>query len=1047
MVLEVRLLGEQSVVGSSGEGRQPSPRALALLAYLVLSEGFAPSRQQLAGVFWPDSTEPQARTNLRRELHHLRTVLDDDPSLVVSGAALAWHDQPSCLVDVRRFRDARRAARAALAAGDVRAFLDHADAAFAQYRGELMPGAYDDWVLEHRDALRRQCVDLCVPAVREWRRAGDLVRAQEIARLRVNLDPLGESGYRDLMRVQAEAGDRAGAMSTYHRCASVLERELGIGPDPETTRSLELLLGSRPDDRPTVPRPRAARSGAATGLVGRDAETGALVRHWDRACAGASAMVLVSGEPGVGKSRLVAELTAAARTSGALVATTRCFGVSGRLPLAPVADWLRSDDLRAAIATLDPTWRAEVDRLVPGAGARPPDSAHAMVDGWQRHRLFEGLARAVLAPARPTLLVLDDLQWCDEETAAWLTFLLGVAADAPLLVAATVRTDEPEDDRGAWAAVRALRSSRLVREISLSPLSPEGAEQLATAVRGRALTAPEQAFVHAATGGYPLFVVEAARGLPEVADDTAPLPVADLGGVLDHRLDEISAAAREVAGLAAAFGRDFSLDLLTEAGDLDAEALVRAVDELWRRRILREHRGGYDFSHDLLRQAAYEAVSPPRRWLLHRRLAQGLELLHAGHLDDVAAQLADQYDRGGRPDRALAYFTRSAALAEAVFANVEALRHHRRCLELVSALPAGRDRDARELAVLRAMSAPLNARHGYSSPELQRTLERSATLAEKLGRRETVVESLVGLFAARIVQGETALAHEIAGRALAMSQGDVDPDLVAQAHFAFAGSAFHLGMPATGVEHFDLSSHLSPDGVSLLFGTRLEVHARGWAAHAHWILGADDVALANCTAAVEMARSIDHPWSLTVALAYAAITHQLRDDREAVRTAAAELTELCRRYEFAYYSEWAPILDGWASGGERGLVAITAGIATLRAHGSFARMPYWLSLQAELLVETGRPDAACAVLDAARAAAGQRDDRWWLPEVLRRRAALGPPEAAAAMLTEALAMAVDQQSPPLAARCRADLANLAARGDLAARATTVDVRPAPVRTT
>ena len=146
--------------------------------------------------------------------------------------------------------------------------------------------------------------------------------------------------------------------------------------------------------------------------------------------------------------------------------------------------------------------------------------------------------------------------------------------------------------------------------------------------------------------------------------------------MLRNRLDQATAAAREVAGLAAAVGTNFTLDLLTEASDLDADMVVEAVDELWRRRIIREFRDGYDFSHDLLRETAYAQVSPPRRWLLHRRIAQGLELLHAEDTDAVAAQLAEQYARGGRPERAVAYYRRAADVAAGMFAHAEAIRLH-----------------------------------------------------------------------------------------------------------------------------------------------------------------------------------------------------------------------------------------------------------------------------------------------------------------------------------------------------------------------------------
>ena len=209
--------------------------------------------------------------------------------------------------------------------------------------------------------------------------------------------------------------------------------------------------------------------------------------------------------------------------------------------------------------------------------------------------------------------------------------------------------------------------------------------------------------------------------------------------MLRKRLDQGTAAAREVAGLAAAVGTNFTLDLLIEASDLDADAVVEAVDELWRRRIMREFRDGYDFSHDLLRETAYAGISPPRRWLLHRRIAQSLELLHAEDADSVAVQLAEQYVRAGRPERAVVYYQRAADVAAGMFAHAEEIRLHEKALAIIAAMPRGRDRDSRELAVLEAMAAPLNARYGYSSPDVQQTLEHSIALAESLGRRDSRV--------------------------------------------------------------------------------------------------------------------------------------------------------------------------------------------------------------------------------------------------------------------------------------------------------------------
>ena len=223
--------------------------------------------------------------------------------------------------------------------------------------------------------------------------------------------------------------------------------------------------------------------------------------------------------------------------------------------------------------------------------------------------------------------------------------------------------------------------------------------------------------------------------------------------MLRKRLEQASASAREVAGLAAAVGRDFTLDLLTEASDLDADTVVGAVDELWRRRIMREYRDGYDFSHDLLRETAYTLISPPKRWLLHRRLAQALELLHPDDADAVSAQLAEQYARGGRLARAAGYYRQAADIAAARFAHAEAIRLHTEALSIVRSLPESRDRDRQELEVLEAIAAPLNARYGYSSPKLQEVLERSIVLSESLGRKDSTLAGLVALWTTQFVQG------------------------------------------------------------------------------------------------------------------------------------------------------------------------------------------------------------------------------------------------------------------------------------------------------
>jgi DNA-binding SARP family transcriptional activator len=648
-MLNVAVLGELTITG--GSPRLCSSRAFALIAFLAARAGSPQPRQLIAGLFWPESTDAQALTNLRRELHNLRQALGDESALVVTSRDLCWRDSPTCRVDLRTFDLERRAALAASRAADRGGVLVHAASALAQYRGDLLPGMYDDWLLGTRAELERQCADLCDLLSRARAEQGDLSGAVEAARRRIQLQPLEETGYRTLMRLQADLGDRAGAVSTYHHCASVLERELGVSPDPATQLAFQRLMhqASPGDQAWPAARPGPARTGlAAAELVGRTAELRRLQELWQAAAAGQPSLAVVRGGAGVGKTRLVAEVAGRARRQGAVVAGSQCFGTSGRLALAPVADWLRTPAVQSATAALDEPWRAEVGRLMPtGSRGGPRPGALAMAAAWQRHRFFEGLARALLGVGRPTLLVLDNLQWCDEETLAFLTFCLRLDSGARLLVAATARDDDPDESQGLGEWAGRMRSTGLLTELSLGPFEAADTARLAEAISGRPLAPADASLLQATTGGFPLYVIEALRGA--AGPDEAARPTGDIRAVLRNRLEQVSAAAREVAGLAAAVGTDFSLDLLTEASDLDADGVVQGVDELWRRRIMREFGDGYDFTHELLREAAYLQVSPPKRWLLHRRVAQGLELVHSGDPDAVAAQLAQQYARGGRP--------------------------------------------------------------------------------------------------------------------------------------------------------------------------------------------------------------------------------------------------------------------------------------------------------------------------------------------------------------------------------------------------------------
>src|SRR5580704_3590250 len=519
LVLEISLLGEQRVaVDGSVVMALKSPRAMALLGFLLVHAGAPQRRDYIAAQFWPDCRQAQARANLRRELHALRVGLPQvDRWLAAQGGTLLWRSDRDCLVDVAVFEAAADKASAALAAADESAFRRAAADAVRAYRGELMPALYDDWVAVERDRLHRRCLALLDQLITAERNVGAYGEAIERARRRIDLEPLEEVGYRTLLQLQALSGDRAAALQTYHRCTSILERELGVAPDRATTAEYERLAGGQ---LPAMARAAPAAAALLAGpvpaasplrLVGRERELGRLQRRWQESGQGPAGFAVITGEAGVGKSRLLDEFCSVIQRSGFDALRARCFAARGRLALAPVSEWLRSPALRAATSRLDPVWAREVDRLVPPDGMGPPARPSPMADAWQRHRFFEGLARAVLSLGRPTLLAVDDLQWCDEHTLAWLQLLLHLGRDHPLLVVAATRPEEVDGNPELAEMLRALRSAGQVTDVAVTPLEPGQCAELASAVRGRALGPDEAVRLYAATGGYPLLVIESVR--------------------------------------------------------------------------------------------------------------------------------------------------------------------------------------------------------------------------------------------------------------------------------------------------------------------------------------------------------------------------------------------------------------------------------------------------------------------------------------------------------------------------------------------------------
>jgi DNA-binding SARP family transcriptional activator len=680
--LSVRMLGEFQIHwGETPLAGALTPRLQSLFAYLLLHRDTALSRQQLAFQFWPESSDGQARTNLRKALYRLRQALPALEAFVdLEGATLRWQPDARIWLDVAAFEEKLYEAETA-GMQEQPALLA---AAVALYRGSLLPDLYDDWVLPLREQLRQRYLDALELLAEQQEAKREYAAASQTARQMLREEPLRERGYRRLMRLQALSGDVAAALHTYHQCATLLERELSVEPAPATQAAHRQLLRqqARPQEERAVEAPRQLP------LVGRNRAWRQLLAAWRSVTAGRSQVVLISGEAGIGKTRLVEELLNWAGRQGVVTLRAACFSMEEQLPLAPVGEWLRAEAVQQALPSLDRRWRREAARVLPELLATEPDleMPRPMTEAWQQQHLFMALVETVAAAGSRLLLFLDDLHWSDAATLTWLHFLARQKKGWQFLLLGTVRAEEVVTDHPLLAWQRELERMVPLERISLSRLDQAATAELAAHLLREQLDAEAVEALYQVTEGNPLFTVEMARA--GLRGQAGKLPH-KIRSVIEVRLEHLTPPARELAGLAAIIGRSFSFPLLAAASPVSEAEVVGSLDELWQRQIVREQTAAgeetYDFSHDQIRQVALAQLSAARRCWGHRRVAEALAKVFAGGLDPVYGTIAAHWEAAGDNERAVESYVRAAEAASLLYAHEESVRHLQRALGLLPA--------------------------------------------------------------------------------------------------------------------------------------------------------------------------------------------------------------------------------------------------------------------------------------------------------------------------------------------------------------------------
>ncbi len=1004
-----------------------STRAASLLAYLLLHREAPQPRQYLAFLLWPDSDESQARTNRRHLLHTLRHAGPEAAScLAITPSSLQWRSDESTWLDVAAFDAALLRARGAESATAIPALQE----AVALYRGDLLEGIYDDWLLVERETYRQRYGEALERLIALLEEAGDAAGAIETAALLLRHDPLHEAACRALMRLYAARGEPSRALRVYHACAAALERELGIEPAAETRALYDATLA--PAAGTAAPN-SSARPKSTVPFVGRAEEWRQLTDLWRGTLEGRSQVAVIRGEAGIGKTRLVEEFRAWCAAGGAATARSSAYPAEGELAFGPLVSWLRAMPLTAHVHAIDRPRLASLTRLLPELLTSLPERAALHPSGGhdQRQRLFDAAATALLAPGTPWLLVLDDVHWCDQETLHFLHYLMRVEPDAPLLVLATARQEELEAQQPLAGLLSGLRRLECLAEIHLGRLSPSEVAELATGLADATLTEADRRGLFSATEGNPLFVVEALRA--GWRSDNADLDwvTPRVQTVIESRLAQLSVQARELVGLAAAIGREFAAETLLEAFGGDEATLVRGLDELWRRRIVREQgAAAYDFSHDLIREVAYRALSPALRRQHHLHVARALENLHEGAPAVVSGQIAAHYDRAGAIEPGIAWYQRAAESALDLHANHEAVRLLERAIALNRGLPRTPERVRQEITLLTALHAPLGIAEGFSSPRLAEAQRQAQALAT--GPETTLPSPILrSLAIASLAQGNFTAARDFGERLRARGEAAADTVSLVESAYLLGITAFWQGRLTAARQYFEEAiaryrPESSPAHIQH-YGLDPKAICLSRLANTLWFLGFPAEAEAARDEALTLAAAIGHPATRATVWVFAAFLALDMEDIPRLREYTALLAPSRREREgrpteltAAVFAAYLDVIDGQSDG------RLDEFECLLDEPGQVDHAPGMRASIARVLVAAraaaGAPRQGLTVADRAL---DMGEVRLWEPEIRRLRAefleALGAPTAdIAAELERAMNAAREQGAVSLVRRIERD---------------------------
>jgi len=747
-----------------------------------------------------------------------------------------------------------------------------------------------------------------------------------------------------------------------------------------------------------------------TALVGRDEECELLLRRWRRAKAGEGQVVLLSGEPSIGKSRLTAELEERFRNEPHIRLRHFCSLQHRDSALYPfiarferAAGFEREDDAAARLDKLKTALAKSGEVNAERAGlfadllGLASEGRYPTPPGDPQQRREMTLAAmleelATLSRQRPTLLIFEDLQWADSTSLELLDRMVQLASRLPVLMIVTFRPEFSPPWMGQ-AHVTSLSLNRLARR--------ETAALVEGVTGGKSLPPEILDRIVQHTDGVPLFIEELTKSLleggllrEEMGDYALAIP-SSLQDALMARLDRLS-GAKQVAQTAAVIGREFSYELLRAVTSISEDELGGALRRLAESELIFQRgdppQATYTFKHALVQDAAYHSLLRANRSVQHRRVAEALEKQFPDTVEKQPELLAYHHTEAGLAEPAIVYWRKAGQRAAKRAANIEAIDHLRRGLAMLEILPDRTAHADEELTLLLALGPALMSTRTSAAPEIQQAYDRALGLARNLGKVAELFATVCGSWLIAMIGGNQEVAHAYTAEAFSIARKENDAGYLLQAHHCAWPAELLAGNLNSAHEHIEAGLPLydkdAHRGHAVLYHGH-DPAVCGYVTDALLLqaLGQPDRAVARVDQGLALARELAHAPSLIHALWFAADTHFLRHDPVRVATLVAEWLPMTSEFGSQVGVANATMMNGWAKvmvgDVEVGLAELRNGLDRWRSTGSKIWGPIRLGRAAAAFIEAGDAGQGAALLTEAFQIMDSNGERWYEAELLR----------------------------------------------------------------